>query len=212
MLKCLSCTCLFLLISHMKVCYNISIKGVIDPNNPGRMLLLPNMKNENDLRSEGIFERFIRRLLDLLTTSFPEKRLPKYCRILSRHIYKLNYKYAKRLAKHLKHMSQMYQEDVKSELLLYNQLLEKKRPNRTAFFDAINTAFTLQQYMQFEDYVYELKNYGSDDKLFIDEDTEKVLQIIMGSILQLSASDRKDIVIKLRHAIKEFVYDLEHAN
>ena len=196
----------------MKICYNISIKGVIDTRNPDRMILLPHMKKEwkGDLRIEGIFERFIRRLLELLTTSFPEGRLPKYCRILSRHVTKLEYKYAKRLGKHLKYMSQMYSEDVKKELLLYKKILDENRPHSTAFFDAINVAFTLQQHMLFEDYVYELKNYGSKDKLYIDEDTEKLLEIILGSILKLSARDRKDIERKLRYAVKEVVDDLEH--
>lgn len=210
MLKGFTCTSLVLLIIHMKVCYNMSIKGVIDTHNPDRMILLPHMKKENDLRTEGIFERFIRRLLELLTTSFPEGRLPKYCRILSRHVLKLEYKYAKRLGKHLKYMSQMYPEDVKEKLLLYNKFLEENRPHTTAFFDAINFAFTLQQHMLFEDYVYELKNYGSKDKLYIDEDTEKLLDTILGNILKLSARDRKDIERKLRYAVKEVVDNLEH--
>ncbi|CAH0713157.1 unnamed protein product, partial [Brenthis ino] len=183
---------------------------IIDSKNSDRMIVLPNMKKTSGLRTDGIFESFLRRLLELLTTSFPERKLPKYCRILSHHTYDVEYKYAQRLAKHIKYMSQMYPEDIKKELVYYKQALDTKRPHRIAFLDAINTAFTLREYIIFDDYVYELQNYGTNDKLYMDEDTEKLINnVILGSILKLSARDRKDLERKLKFAIKEFLYDKE---
>ncbi|CAH2089758.1 unnamed protein product [Euphydryas editha] len=202
--------CIILALLVIESTSSISITGIIDARNPNApSILLPGMK-KSDLRSKGIFETFLHNLLDLLTTQFPGKKLPRYCRILSSSIYSIENKYAQRFAKHFKYMSRMYPEDLKKELLFYKDELNKRRPRRVEFLNAMNSLFTLQEYVLFDDYVYEVRNYGTDNKLFIDDETDKIVEgVIMGRIMELSSRDREDLQRKLRKAVKEFTDNWE---
>lgn len=197
--------CIIFALTFVKFTSSISITGIIDARNPNApSILLPGMK-KIDLRSKGIFETFLHNLLDLLTTQFPTRKLPRYCRILSSSVCGIENKYAQRFAKHFKYMSRMYPEDLKKELIFYKDELNKRRPHRVEFLDAMNSLFSLQEYVNFDDYVYEVRNYGTDDKRFIDDETDKIVEgIIMGKIMELSSGDREDLQRKLRKALKEF--------
>lgn len=185
-----------------------SINKFVDPKHSNETLIVLNDMKETYLRSEGIFVRFLSNLLELLTTKFPEKKLPKYCRTVGRYVDQLNYRYAKKLAKHLRQMSRMYRDEIKSELIFFKEELVKKKPYQYDFLEAMNNIFTLQEHIRFDDYIYELKNYGNDDVLFIDKETEKLVNdVIMKSIMRQSSKDRSELQKKLKNAVKEFKYD-----
>lgn len=180
------------------------INKLIDPKYPNETVIV----QETNLTSEGIFVRFLSNLLELLTTIFPEKKLPKYCRTVGRYVNQLDYRYAKKLAKHLRQMSRMHRDELKSELIIYKEELLKRKPCQSDFLEAMNNIFTLQEHIRFDDYIYELKNYGKDDILFIDKETEKIVNdVIMKSIKRQSSKDRSELQKKLKKAVKEFKYD-----
>lgn len=180
------------------------INKLIDPKYPNETVIV----QETNLTSEGIFVRFLSNLLELLTTIFPEKKLPKYCRTVGRYVNQLDYRYAKKLAKHLRQMSRMHRDELKSELIIYKEELLKRKPCQSDFLEAMNNIFTLQEHIRFDDYIYELKNYGKDDILFIEKETEKIVNdVIMKSIMRQSSKDRSELQKKLKKAVKEFKYD-----
>lgn len=181
-----------------------SINKLINPEHPNEAVLV----QETNLRSEGIFVRFLSNLLELLTTIFPEKKLPKYCRTVGRYVNQLDYRYAKKLAKILRQMSRMHRDELKSELIIYKEELLKRKPCQSDFLEAMNNIFTLQEHIRFDDYIYELMNYGNDDILFIDKETEKIVNdVIMKSIMRQSSKDRSELQKKLKKAVKEFKHD-----
>lgn len=180
------------------------INKLIDPKYPNETVIV----QETNLTSGGILVRFLSNLLELLTTIFPEKKLPKYCRTVGRYVNQLDYRYAKKLAKHLRQMSRMHRDELKSELIIYKEELLKRKPCQSDFLEAMNNIFTLQEHIRFDDYIYELKNYGNDDILFIEKETEKIVNdVIMKSIMRQSSKDRSELQKKLKKAVKEFKYD-----
>lgn len=180
------------------------INKLIDPKYPNETVIV----QETNLTSEGIFVRFLSNLLELLTTIFSEKKLPKYCRTVGRYVNQLDYRYAKKLAKHLRQMSRMHRDELKSELIIYKEELLKRKPCQSDFLEAMNNIFTLQEHIRFDDYIYELKNYGKDYILFIEKETEKIVNdVIMKSIMRQSSKDRSELQKKLKKAVKEFKYD-----
>ncbi|CAK1553031.1 unnamed protein product [Leptosia nina] len=161
--------------------------------------------NQNIARSKSIFETFLKQLVDILIADFAEKKLRRYCRILYEQLRYSEYRYGRKFAKHFKHLSRMYHDELLEELEFYRRELDKSMQHRTEFFEAINEAFTLQQEILFADYLYDLRDYGKEDKLFIHEETRKLIKnVIIESILKLSAKSQNDIATKLRRALKEF--------
>ncbi|CAG9563821.1 unnamed protein product [Danaus chrysippus] len=187
----------------------LSISGLTNVKNPNEpLLLLSFMEKKSNVRSEGIFENFIRSLLDLLTTTFPEKRLSKFCRTLYKYISKIENKYARRFARHIRYISKMYREDLKNEFRLYREEFSKPKEHKTDFIKAMDATFTLKEHILFQDYISDLKDYGTDDKLFIDNETDKVINyVIMDRIWKSSARDRDYLEKMLRLAIDEYRRD-----
>lgn len=164
-----------------------------------------NIITSNIARSKVIFETFLKKILDLMITDFPESKLKKYCRIVYKQLRFSEYRDVRKIAKHFKYLSRMYQDDLLKELEFYRRELDKTTEHRAAFFEAINEAFTLREHMLFSDYLYDLRNYGTEDKLYIHEETKKLINnVIIENILKLSAKTQNDVVKKFRKALKEF--------
>lgn len=191
--------------SFLRVGLCISIQGLVKSNDNGVHVLTQFSDQHGGFNSEGIFVRFLRNGLDLLSTTFPERKLIRYCRVVSRELDKIDYKHTKQLAKHLRYLSRMYREEIKEEMSQYRQALDKSLPFRTEFLQAMNEAFTLRDNLLFGDYVHDLKDYGNEEKLFIAEETRKLLNdVIVGAILKLSSRGQRDLVKLMKKAVYEF--------
>lgn len=190
----------------------ISLLGLKDESNKfgnnDRLLVIDKYMKRPGIRSEGIFERFLRNLLETLIDHFPIGKLARYIRVLTEKLGRMRNKYSQRLSKHLRHLSKMYRDEIRSELLEYKNDLFRKSPHRVEFLNAMNDVFTLEQNLRFDDYIYDLRNYGTRDKLFIDEETSNLLNVIIaGTILKLSVKQQREIIRKLRRAVKEYEQD-----
>lgn len=194
--------------SFLRVSCCISIQGLIklkyiDDN--GTHVLTQYSDQHGGLKGEGIFVRFLRNVLDLLSITFPERKLIRYCRVVGRELDKMEYKYTKQLAKHLRYLSRMYREEIKSTMIEYRQALNRTLKYRTEFLEAMNEVFTLKENLKFSDYVYDLRDYGNEDKLLIDEETRKLLNdVILDAITKLSSRAQRDLVKKMKNALSEF--------
>lgn len=186
-------------------------KGIMRPNDSGFRITdhwrEDKHKREGDFRYEGIFERFIRKTLDVLINDVRGKKLKRYCRYLHRELRTMGFKYTNRLSKIFKDLSKDDSDDIKQEFIEYRKEVDKKLPHRIEFFKAINEVFNLQQNVVFEDYLYELRNYGNGDRLAEDlhKLTHKILHgIILNSIIKLRYKDQKELEKKLRRAVREY--------
>lgn len=188
-------------ISVVDICYGKSNATTKDIYHLSRKIL-----NLNIARSNEIFETFLEQLLDVLTAQeFLGKKLKKYFKILYKELRYSDYRISRKFGKHCKYLYHEYNDDLLKELEFYRRELSKKTKPRVEFFSAINEAFTLQQKVLFNDYLYDLRDYGTDDKLNIRYETNKLINyVIIESILKLSAKSQNDIVWKLRKALKEF--------
>lgn len=156
-------------------------------------------------QNNGIFVRFLMNSMDLLLKTFSERKLIRYCRILSRELDKMEFEYTRQLAKILRRLSRTYRDNIKEEITLYRDALDTQSRLRSEFLKAMDQVFTQKESMQFNDYVHDLKDYGNEDKLFIHEETGKNLNdVIVGSIFKLSARDQTDLRKKMKKAIREF--------
>lgn len=160
--------------------------------------------------SEGIFDRFLRNYLDVLSTAFTGKELKRYCSIMHKELYKMEFTYTKRLAKHFRRLSKMHRDNVVDELTQYRRDFDEKLPRQQEFFIAINGAFTLQHNLQFDDYVHALLEFGRGHLLFItiQENTRKILNMILNCIDKMGERERRDLEKIMKKAVKE--YNLSH--
>lgn len=196
------------IVSFVRESCCISIQGLVQPEyiHDNETYVLTEFPGQHGgLRGEGIFVRFLRNILDLLSTTFPERKLIRYCRVLNKELDKLEFKHTKQLAKHFRHLSRMYREVVRDTMVQYRQALNEALPFRTEFLEAMNEIFTLKENLQFSDYIYDLKDYGNEDKPFIEDETSKLLNdVILGAIRKLSSRDQKILAKKMKNAISEF--------
>lgn len=149
----------------------------------------------------GIFVTFLENYLNLLIHGFPEKRLNKYCKMLSSLLKEMGYKHAKKLGNVVR---DLYHSEIKEELISYREELHKDLPHRREFLTAMNEVFTPSESVLFNDYIIELQEYANKDKLSIDVETYKILSMIVNSVFKLSRRDRKQLEKKLRKAISEY--------
>ncbi|KAL0820200.1 hypothetical protein ABMA28_006124 [Loxostege sticticalis] len=98
----------------------------------------------------------------------------------------------------------MYRDELHAELVSYRKELDKPSMLRTEFLEAMNSLFTLKEKLQFNDYLFDLRDYGNEDIIRIDEETKKLLNMIVESVDKLSKNDRKELERKLRKAIKDY--------
>lgn len=153
---------------------------------------------------QGIFDSFLKKFLFLLSGG-TNKQVKKICKTFEKHLKPMEYRqYTKKLAKKFKELSHMDQSERMSELTEYTDALENKSHKVIEFFKAINAAFTLQQQVQFEDYLYNMEDFIRRDKLLIEEETETLLNdVILKSIRSLSKRDQDDLEKKLKRVLKE---------
>lgn len=158
------------------------------------------------LRSEGIFDRFLQNYLDILSTAFTGKELVRYCRMMSRELNKMEFRYTERLAKHFKRLSKKHRDEIVDEMAEYRREYDEKTPTQLEFYDAINQAFTLQHNLKFVDYIHSLLAFGKGDLLFvsIQELSRNILQMIVNCIEKMGQKELKDLEKKLKRAIKEY--------
>lgn len=156
------------------------------------------------IRTEGIFTKFVRALLDLLIKDFPEDKLDRYCRVLYRHLRQFPYSYAHTLAKLLRRLSRMYRPDIKDELRQYRKDLDQELVFRKQFLDNMNQVFNLKEAIQFNKYIAEMRRYGKGEKTFIDEETSKMLNTIIYTVTKIARTDPRELERKLKKAIKEY--------
>lgn len=158
-----------------------------------------NFRNDRD----GIFEKFVREYLQLLK-GITGSKVRKYCRTVERHLRDAGYQYTRRLARLFKNWAE-FDESIAGDIEKYLQEFDNKLPHRTAFFEAMNHVFTLQQAVLFDDYIYDLTNYGNERKLDMDSETRKLIKdVIIYNIEVLSRSEKRDLEKKLKKAIKEY--------
>lgn len=158
---------------------------------------------QDGAKYEGMFDSFLKKFLFLLSGG-REKPVRKICTIFRNHLKSMDKQYTSELANKFKELSRMYQDGIASELTEYQNALEDKSDKLIAFLKAINAAFTLQQQIQFNDYLYDMENYIRGDKRNINTETRKLLNdVILKSILSMSKRDRVDLKKKLRSVIKE---------
>lgn len=173
---------------------------------------LKNLRKEHSLLNEntkkapqpGIFEMFLRRLAGVLATEFSEEKLRNYCKILHKSIEKLNYKYAKQLAKHVKRLSKTHRNEISNEIIKYVNKLQNPLLNRIEFLKRMDEVFSQQHNSRFQDYIKDLYDYGNDNKLIIDTETKKIVNLIVESVKKRSMSDQNEIEQALKDAIKEY--------
>lgn len=164
----------FIILYLPNLVFNISIRQIIEAKHePTELSSLEQHHTPDNFSMEGSFERFIRSLLDLLSTAFPERKLTRYCRILNRSLREFDYRATRDLAKHFRYLSRMYREDLKEEIVKYRKEYDKKLHYKTEFLHAMNQLFTLRENLLFSDYIHDLKDYGNEDKLNIFEETHK---------------------------------------
>lgn len=158
------------------------------------------------LRNTGIFVDFLAKLLDLLSsTSFPVKKLKKYCKVMHRALRYIGYRFTKKLSRHFKDLSLMYGDEIKVVMQKHRRELHKNLLHRTEFLEAMNEVFNLQDNLQFNDYILDVRDYGNEDKLFIHEETSKIINnVILNKIYKLSGKEQNQLEKKLKKAIKEY--------
>lgn len=190
------------------ICYE---GGLMQPDDSGYRLTddwrEDKHKREGDFRNEGIFERFIKQALDVLISDVKRKKLQRYCRYLHRELRTLDYKYTEKLSEIFRELSKDDYQDIQNQLHHYRQEIDKPLPHRIEFFKAINDVFNLQHNILFEDYLYELRNYGTDDRLAEDlqQLNNKIIRgVILNNILKLNYKDQRELERKLRRAVREY--------
>ncbi|KAF9424976.1 hypothetical protein HW555_000277 [Spodoptera exigua] len=183
----------------------ISIRGIVDTKNANSPLLrLPTWKVHPEIKSEGIFERFVRKYLDMLSTAFTGKQLIRYCRMMSKELSGFGFKYTEQLAKHFRYLSRMYRDGIEQEMAEYRKEYDEKLTNRQIFLDAMNDIFTLQENLRFDDYIHDMVDFGNDHIPTLVEQTRNILRMIVDCVHKLSAGEQKILEKKLVKAIKEY--------
>lgn len=203
------CISVIVFIYSIELVSPVSVR-LVDTSFPKSPILrMSAVESKPGLRSEGIFERFLRNYLHMLSRGLTGKQLIKYCRMVSKELKKMEFTYTERLSKHYRRLSRMYREDLESEMEQYRKQLEEKLPHRQNFLQAMNEVFTLQQNLRFDDYNHDLLDFANGHKLSMQEETRKLLNdVIVNSIDKLSNRDQRILEKKLRLAIKEYNSDL----
>ncbi|CAG9795558.1 unnamed protein product [Diatraea saccharalis] len=194
---------LFLTGTCIRLSYSVSFQNVIQSKHRiafGDQLSV----QKDDLRSNKIFEDFLRNLLTLLSTGFPKKKLSNYCRLLKNEVDALGFKFTRKLARHLRDLSKLDRDEIQEVLASYVEEMDKPLDHRRKFLDAMNKVFTLQHDVIFRDYIFDVRDYGNEDILFIHDETQKVLKTIVNSIMEISKKDRNNLESEMKKAIKEY--------
>lgn len=168
-----------------------------------------NLHLRDGLRAGNIFENFITAMLDLLTNNFPNRKLRKYMQIVHTELLKLEYKHTKKLASQFRELSKNDGDEIKVELSGYWEELKRKPPHVAKFLNAIEAAFTMVQGVKFNDYIYDIRDYGNKDKseMEITKETNSILRMIVEAVTKLGRQDLKELNKILKKALKK-----EHTN
>lgn len=130
--------------------------------------------------------------------------MSRYCMTVNRYLRDSEYKYSQKLARLFKELVHLGSA-ANNKFARYRKVLDKKMPHRSAFLKAMNEVFTLQQAVSFDDYIYDLENYGKGLKFSIKKETRKLIDnVIIDNINKLSEWDIDDLHKKLKNAIKEY--------
>lgn len=183
----------------------VSIRGLTD-NQPGTPFLSEHGSvARSDVDSEGIFERFVRNYIFMLSTAFFPKDLIKYLRIVEKELRKMEFTYTEKLANKFKSVIKMDRDEALELIASYQEEYDGRSEVIQEFLEAMNEVFTMQQNQQFDDYIQDLKEYASSLKLTIRDETRKLLNdVIVNNIDKLSEHDKRELERKLRHAIKDY--------
>ncbi|PZC83077.1 hypothetical protein B5X24_HaOG208550 [Helicoverpa armigera] len=170
-------------------------------------ITLGNSMNQNEpaIKSEGIFESFVRNYLDNLSTAFTGKQLIKYCKMMCSELKKMEFTYTEKLAKQFRYLSKMDDdEELLEEMAKYRREYDENMPKRQLFLQAMNEVFTLQHNLQFDDYIHEMLDLANRHILTIKKQTRKLLDMIVDCVDKLGDRDKRDLERKMRAAIKEY--------
>lgn len=161
--------------------------------------------SRRDLDSYRFFYDFLSDYVNLLRTSFPEKKLVEYCRIVSSCLSGLDYKYARKFHRYVKRLCRSPAYDIKEEVISYRYVLDQELPNRISFLSTMDELFTIDDRIMFKDYVNDLKDFGYGDKLYIYKETHRIIyEVILDNILNRSENHQNKLATKLKRAIKEY--------
>ncbi|CAB3251124.1 unnamed protein product [Arctia plantaginis] len=117
----------------------------------------------------------------------------------------IGYKYTKSLAKIFKDLSKLYTELIHEEIKTYLKELDRNTNRRSEFLKALDEAFHARELILFDNYISDLSAYCNKDKLFIKDETHKLLhEVILYGIEKLSYKKQRELRKKLDKAVKEY--------